>query len=458
MVQRRTRPRSSASSSTERQRPRRPRRRTGEDEELEINDENEMELDEEEEEEELEEEGGSEVTRCICGHQDLPAQTVKNSKVEVDTGLFIQCDLCHVWQHGCCVGFSSEDEVPDVYTCEKCRPERHVVVVRPWGKTSTYYPDGAPDCTKEKATPQAAQTMGVTRGSNKRKSRSPSPQRPETQDTNGKANGASRRAERRQRATLNSRDYEETLQRVLDESLHDLDNVGGRPAVKAEGSNGKAVASGGLPESSSDERTLSSSSRKSKRTPRVSRKAAIFPEEIQLRAKEEPETPANNNNNAPGSNNDTDTSTLANNSTATPSKKKRSRPRQRKAAQPKSAGGTANNKNPDSYQESKPRIPPPRATIPELRRRVAAILEFVSRTRDDAELEQQDRTRLLEERNKRHAFLYPNNGVVPSGFPAMFEKYQATIEGMEHLTTKLSRWEELYGSYDASTSNNDTES
>lgn len=29
------------------------------------------------------------------------------------------------WQHGICVGFSNQEEVPDTYFCEKCRPDLH---------------------------------------------------------------------------------------------------------------------------------------------------------------------------------------------------------------------------------------------------------------------------------------------------------------------------------------------
>ena len=53
-------------------------------------------------------------TRCICGEVDPPD----------DSGLYIQCEECSVWQHGYCVGIT-EGETPDKYWCEQCKPELH---------------------------------------------------------------------------------------------------------------------------------------------------------------------------------------------------------------------------------------------------------------------------------------------------------------------------------------------
>jgi hypothetical protein len=87
-----------------------------------------------------------ETTRCICGFQDypgLPTEAIPTSghsrkgshapTIEADTqsdeagGLFIQCDLCKVWQHGGCVGIMEQSAAPDNYYCEdeKCRPDLH---------------------------------------------------------------------------------------------------------------------------------------------------------------------------------------------------------------------------------------------------------------------------------------------------------------------------------------------
>lgn len=63
--------------------------------------------DEDEEEEEL--------IRCICGNTDPK-----------DKRAFIGCDACTVWQHNVCMGVhDDEDDVPEHYFCEECRPEEH---------------------------------------------------------------------------------------------------------------------------------------------------------------------------------------------------------------------------------------------------------------------------------------------------------------------------------------------
>lgn len=66
---------------------------------------------EEEEEEEAEEEG--DVIRCVCGTQR-------------ETGDFVACDQCKVWQHNHCMGLDpSIDYENETYFCEQCKPENH---------------------------------------------------------------------------------------------------------------------------------------------------------------------------------------------------------------------------------------------------------------------------------------------------------------------------------------------
>ena len=95
---------------------------------------------------EEDEEGEEEVTRCICGNQEYPGMPVPvgdtpkvNSKSngpldpsvvsaplpEDAGGLFIQCDVCKVWQHGGCVGIMDEAMSPEEYFCEECRDDLH---------------------------------------------------------------------------------------------------------------------------------------------------------------------------------------------------------------------------------------------------------------------------------------------------------------------------------------------
>ncbi|OAQ74273.1 PHD finger domain-containing protein [Pochonia chlamydosporia 170] len=58
-----------------------------------------------------------EVIRCVCGA----------TEQDEDSGeAWISCETCYAWQHNVCVGVSSfEDEIPENYWCEQCRPEDH---------------------------------------------------------------------------------------------------------------------------------------------------------------------------------------------------------------------------------------------------------------------------------------------------------------------------------------------
>ena len=94
-------------------------------------------------EDEDEEEGEEEITRCVCGHQEYPGMPVPRASLKLTGGqdssisstalpedaggLFIQCDVCKVWQHGGCVGIMEVAMSPDEYFCEQCRKDSHKI-------------------------------------------------------------------------------------------------------------------------------------------------------------------------------------------------------------------------------------------------------------------------------------------------------------------------------------------
>ncbi|ODQ64330.1 hypothetical protein NADFUDRAFT_83845 [Nadsonia fulvescens var. elongata DSM 6958] len=49
------------------------------------------------------------IIRCICDFSD-------------DDGFTIQCERCNIWQHAVCVGINNENDVPEIYLCDKCHP------------------------------------------------------------------------------------------------------------------------------------------------------------------------------------------------------------------------------------------------------------------------------------------------------------------------------------------------
>lgn len=45
----------------------------------------------------------------------------------------IQCETCKCWQHCVCMGMHTEEDCPDVYYCEQCKPELHIPLLRALG-------------------------------------------------------------------------------------------------------------------------------------------------------------------------------------------------------------------------------------------------------------------------------------------------------------------------------------
>ena len=67
--------------------------------------------------EEVQDEEEEAIIRCICGY------VVEDPN---DKRAMICCDKCLAWQHNVCMGLSTDDEdLPDTYFCEQCKPEDH---------------------------------------------------------------------------------------------------------------------------------------------------------------------------------------------------------------------------------------------------------------------------------------------------------------------------------------------
>ncbi|OBZ86236.1 hypothetical protein A0J61_05716 [Choanephora cucurbitarum] len=76
------------------------------------------------------------VTRCVCGESLFSLSLVDS------IGLMVCCDQCEVWQHCECMGLD-EDEIPDQYFCELCKPSDHIEV-KGYDKTRRYYKPSSP--------------------------------------------------------------------------------------------------------------------------------------------------------------------------------------------------------------------------------------------------------------------------------------------------------------------------
>lgn len=425
--------------SSESMQMRRSRRRHGRTEE---GDGGEQQLEEEDREEMgRDDENGGEVTRCICGHQELQTNHInKGRAAEIDPGLFIQCDKCQVWQHGFCVGFESEEEVPEVYFCEKCRPELHLVMLRPSGKTSRYIPHLKAKGKENSEEDAKVKPETKSKKESSRRTRDRGKERTKHSGDRSSSRAASPATNERssRRRTLNSRDaaYEETLKRVLEESVQELkdgkdearedhnDSIEGESSHSghsARYSPEKDKQENGRKRSDRDESSDDVPSAKSLRPGRSSALSRSIPTKKDLVDGTDTKTSAQ----------DDDTS-----ETSTKRKPNRSRaPRLHKTATQK-----YNN------DRAKPRIPQPRSTVEEMQKRVAAILEFIGRTQLDIANEQEERKQLLDERTNRYFELFSSQDTSDK-FQGLVTAYKVSLETMEGLTRKLISWEQEFGRY-----------
>ncbi|KAG9858810.1 hypothetical protein KCU98_g13891, partial [Aureobasidium melanogenum] len=170
--------------------------------------------------------GDDEITRCVCGLQEYPGPPLTDdfptitdpSQAEDAGGLFIQCDKCHVWQHGGCVGIMDETKSPDNYFCELCDKKLHNVLTDPKGQRySRYLPVMKPE-------PKSARKSSLTKETESAKARR------EQRESQNRASVESSTGKRR--STMNSRqayDDEETLRRIIEETKDDGEST---PAVR----------------------------------------------------------------------------------------------------------------------------------------------------------------------------------------------------------------------------------
>lgn len=345
-----------------------------------------------------------EVTRCICGNEDLHLSAAAK-RSGADPGLFIQCDKCHVWQHGYCVGFSSASEVPEVYYCEKCKPELHIIVVRPNGRTSRYIPYER----KQRRMRRSSSASDSEPESGNEKERRPS-------------------AEERRRRTLNSRE-DVILQRVLEQSAQEaLEAERVRGSVKSEpGENAESDDNEDEPEphvSQEEEEEAPAEAEADGDAEDEDPEEDAEPKEEETGAKsregsaEEPKEAAS----------------------PEPLRKKRKpepkRPGKRRGPQPKKAAAAT---PVQMSKKCKPRIPPPRSTLADMRKRIQAIIEFSGRTQIEMLKEAEARDAFVNDQQSRGAHS------TAAAMEALCTQHKTNIQSLEALTRKLLQWQELYG-------------
>ncbi|KAI1825880.1 hypothetical protein F4861DRAFT_155467 [Xylaria intraflava] len=185
-----------------------------------------------------------ESVRCICGYDEYPGPPpfdedqkhgVKDAidhdrifaiKITDDlAGFFVQCEVCNTWQHGACVGFTTEESNPEdvEYYCEQCRKDLHKIYTASNGqKYSIFMPIHRPSRTTSRATSATKEDARSPKTGNSKASR---------------ALTAAQHASKR-RSTMNSRDAaydeEEQLRRAIEASkeetiTEDTDSANRRP-------------------------------------------------------------------------------------------------------------------------------------------------------------------------------------------------------------------------------------
>lgn len=351
-----------------------------------------------------------EVTRCVCGNDELSTANpallrflMQEYHIKIDTGLFIQCEKCLVWQHGYCVGLFTNDDVPEKYYCEQCMPEYHLSIAggTAGGDRTLYLPVNenrkalllelntkpVPD---ENNKPDTRQDTKTSRLRSRRSPSGPAAGIPTTRERDGVSLSMSRRQSRKDRRHGDDV-FEEDLQRALRES------------AKTASERKRSAESELAPE----EKRFHSEDLG------VDVDESNIEEETELKAaKREPKT--------------------------RPKPRPKAKPRNGKPALLGSAGPTANgsptvNKEELLHQPSKPRYVNEKSSIYELRKRTGAILEWLGRTQMELEHERDLKTAQFKEAHIESISWVP--------------VFDENLKKMESLTEKILLWEQKFGKY-----------
>ncbi|CDO94914.1 unnamed protein product [Kluyveromyces dobzhanskii CBS 2104] len=407
-------------------------------------------------------------TRCICGKIEPPD----------DSGLYIQCEECHVWQHGYCVGIS-EEETPDKYWCEQCKPELHSLYTTDLSEKRSIYKPIQQRRRKNRRSKRNSESDGeLSNGGSSLETQSPS----------GTAASGSQRLSRQRRNSANvSASKEEGDEEVGEAAATgEKEDSVPRDDFDPNDENQKASDRKRATSSAREEKHYQLMLEKALRESRRSSKDGAEPQDEDLLKEEEPAaksaspreyTRDTESLEANGSETEESTSqsrkrariakSTSPSESEDDSKSKRSRRgknvgsvaqtnarvqksssgrigRSARSSGPKGNGSSGSSNSSKSNGASseiginkplKPRIPSQRTTMNEMRRRVNAILEFISRTQlelSDNELQRGQLCQFVE----NEEFLDNINKV--------FSSYDESLRAMDELTRKLLLWERKF--------------
>ncbi|KAH3686038.1 hypothetical protein WICPIJ_003038 [Wickerhamomyces pijperi] len=402
------------------------------------------EAQEEEEEDVLEE-----ITRCICGVQEPPDES----------GLYIQCEKCSVWQHGHCVSIYDDALVPDKYWCEKCKPDLHQFVISPVGKRTKYLP----------AQPKENKRKGGKRTVSGSHAKAESTAT--TEDVKEEDEGQEQEPARKKRGVQRTREeilYDARVQRAIEESKKDIEKQESIETIPKRGGSRRSrkteeeVEDDGYDSKIHDDKLDDSHSEAKKEDLKTTGETA----NDQENTGEDHHNKTTADRHAKDNKDDLIRSDSANSNGATKkgyssesnndsvdtsvtSKPKRATKRGNGKSLSSNTSVSSNHsrKSPHKEEEidfnkpTKPRLPQQKSSMNDLRKRVSAIFEFIGRTQ--VELANED----TKEQDEFTKFVEDDESKLKIN--QIYEQSNESLRYMDSITGKLLAWEKKFGKYGA---------
>ncbi|QLL32866.1 hypothetical protein HG536_0D03880 [Torulaspora globosa] len=436
-----------------------------------------------EEVESPEEEEGE--TRCVCGEIEPPD----------DSGLYIQCEQCSVWQHGACVGIADgEDSHVEKYWCEQCKPElHHLYTVDSTGATRSVYKPVAEKRRLSRRSTRRGDAEAETpvvgsdqKGESADVSHSSSPSSGRSHGSRGRkasygedrsvddskadnrvsapgsglegSDEAERRLQDRKRATFSARE-EKQYQWMLEKAIRESRRTSQQEveAKNSEDGHDRETDSvvGSANHAVEDFKTTSPETGLNGVAQQLE-ELIPAPESVSTEFSHEAVAATANTTaqSAQAAKNTSETVSRSSNSTSEDDSKRRAPSRRSKrvgniarksnrtnrSSSERTANGRGRN-NTGARGEigidkpMKPRIPPQRTSLNEMRRRVSAILEFISRTQWELSESHSSKDELVR---------FVENQQFIEQVDSIFEKYDHSFKLMDDLTRSLLLWEKKY--------------
>ncbi|CAB4254267.1 similar to Saccharomyces cerevisiae YPL181W CTI6 Protein that relieves transcriptional repression by binding to the Cyc8p-Tup1p corepressor and recruiting the SAGA complex to the repressed promoter [Maudiozyma barnettii] len=373
-----------------------------------------------------------EITRCVCGEQE-PAD---------ESGLYIQCEQCSVWQHGFCVGIV--EEVPDKYWCEQCKPELHDLYTDEEGRKRSHYlpvqetlepQESEHEIIEPEEVAIPEETQPEKRNEDVKEEEQESNEQEQTaesiayeneEDIDDEDTDLHALSKRASRSSREEQQYQRMLEQAIKESQ--MDTPGD-----------EELANGDTPklELKTDEHGASESKEQISIKSLEDNTATTEPES----QTDVPEDEVNQSSKV---------ITEDENTAPTKERQKIIRKPNRITKKPRRTNSRRNltDKRNNSNSKSKdklvdvtannsvkPRLPSQRTTMNEMRRRTSAILEFISRTQWDLENVQLERDDLIR---------FVENDQFIEKIDNIFSQNKEALTVMNDLTQKLLNWEKHY--------------